>query len=384
MLTRGHLPGDTIIRTGRTLVIATITGENAGTLVENCPADAAGTGVPVRIRFQPDGSRVAAQTRNLIDTLGAGTLQALAALDGTGGDKGIYFTGPNLLGSYNLTAFARSLLDDADQTTALATLGAQPAGNYQPLDSDLTAIAALATQPFGRSLLTMANDGAARNTLNAMGVVKVQVFSTSGTYTPSANMKYCIVEVVGGGGGGGSVAASGGSQLTSAAGGSAGGYALRVLSAAAVGSSQAVTVGAGGAGASAGPNNGGAGGNSSFGSLCVATGGGAGGGAGAGGTGGLVATGGTGTVGDFGVVGGSGQVGPVSSGGSGGLTITGGMGGASIYGGGGYGQVNGSNGGAGAARGSGGGGSASSSGGPGGAGGAGAAGLVVITEFCSS
>jgi len=39
-------------------------------------------------------------------------------------------------------------------------------GTYQPLDSDLTALAALATQPFGRSLLTQASASAAQSTLD--------------------------------------------------------------------------------------------------------------------------------------------------------------------------------------------------------------------------
>lgn len=42
------------------------------------------------------------------------------------------------------------------QPSALATQNAQ----YQPLDSDLTAISALSTTPFGRSLLTLANQAA--------------------------------------------------------------------------------------------------------------------------------------------------------------------------------------------------------------------------------
>ena len=43
-----------------------------------------------------------------------------------------------------------------------------PGGPYQPLDSDLTAIAALATTPFGRSLLTQADAAAARTAIGAL------------------------------------------------------------------------------------------------------------------------------------------------------------------------------------------------------------------------
>ena len=64
------------------------------------------------------------------------------------------------------------------------------------------------------------------------------VFTTSGTYTPTANMAYCIVEAVGPGGG----ASDGGN------GGGGGGYAKAFFTAAQIGSSITVTIGTGGAG----------------------------------------------------------------------------------------------------------------------------------------
>jgi hypothetical protein len=68
------------------------------------------------------------------------------------------------------TTFGRSLLTQADAGTARGTLGlgsmaTQTSSAYQPIDSDLTAIAALATTTFGRSLLTQASAAAARTTL---------------------------------------------------------------------------------------------------------------------------------------------------------------------------------------------------------------------------
>lgn len=59
------------------------------------------------------------------------------------------------------TTYGRSLLTLADQAALLSTTGAQP------LDSDLTSIAALTTTTFGRSLLTLADAATALTTLGA-------------------------------------------------------------------------------------------------------------------------------------------------------------------------------------------------------------------------
>lgn len=79
-------PGDAIITpSGHVLIIATITGQNSGTLFLPCPAAAAGTDLPLRIRFQPDGSRYQGAVRNLIDLLSSGNVEAFAALVGSAG-----------------------------------------------------------------------------------------------------------------------------------------------------------------------------------------------------------------------------------------------------------------------------------------------------------
>lgn len=86
-------PGDEIITaSGLVLIIASITGQNSGTLMEPCPAGAAGSGQPLRIRFQPDGSRYNGATADLVQLLGSGNVYDFAGLDGSSGGVPV-FTG---------------------------------------------------------------------------------------------------------------------------------------------------------------------------------------------------------------------------------------------------------------------------------------------------
>jgi hypothetical protein len=99
--------------------------------------------------------------------------------------------------------------------------------------------------------------------------VNTQSFTSSGTYTPTSGMSYCIVEMWGGGGGGGAGVTSG--FVSPGAGGGAGGYSRATFSAGTIGTSQTVTIGAGGTAGNS--SNGGTGGTTSLGSLLTAAGG---------------------------------------------------------------------------------------------------------------
>jgi len=219
--------------------------------------------------------------------------------------------------------------------------------------------------------------------------VNVQVFTTSGTYTPTAGMSYCTIECVGGGGGGGGSVAATSSTVSCGGGGGGGGYGRKTVAAATIGASQTVTIGAGGSGVSG--SNGNAGGTTSVGSIVTATGGG-------GGTNnlatqtsgqtsaGIGGAGGVGTSGDLNAYGGGGGTGiavlfPAVS-----VIFVGGTGGISIFGGGGVGAgsyiagaVNGTSG---TAYGGGGGGGACwNSSSAASTGGSGSGGIVIITEY---
>jgi hypothetical protein len=244
-------------------------------------------------------------------------------------------------------------------------------------------------------------------TINGSGLgftsVNNQVFSASGTYTPTVGMLYCQIEVVGGGGGGGGSYDTDTRSISGGGGGGGGGYCRAIYSAAAIGASQVITIGAGGtAGPSNSPSNGGTGGTTSVGALLSSTGG-LGGTPGSNGVlssqnvtgGGPGGTGIGGSVATVGSPGGSGYgIGiPDVSGGGGGVVIGmnivfGGIGGSTLFGGGGASSASGdplgasvSPGQPGTSYGGGGSGGCNNVSSSGQLGGAGSAGVVIITEY---
>jgi len=94
-------------------------------------------------------------------------------------------------------------------------------------------------------------------------LINVQVFTSSGTYTPTTGTNSVVVRAQGGGGGGGGVGASSASQVSVGQGGGAGAYAEGRLTSGFSGAT--ITIGAGGNGGAAGINNGSTGGTTSFG-----------------------------------------------------------------------------------------------------------------------
>lgn len=211
--------------------------------------------------------------------------------------------------------------------------------------------------------------------------VTLRAFTSSTTYTPTANTKYCICFVTGGGGGGGG--ATGGTVAQASAGGGGGGGGTGIIAGpVATFTGQSLTIGAGGAASATGNSNGGAGGVSSIGTIITANGGAGGIGSAAnslacnpilGGAGGIAGTGGT-----LNLPGGPGGTG-VSNGVS--PVFCSGMGGQSLWGGGALGRNVAGNGIAGTVVGSGGSGGCANAGSGDRAGQQGSFGVIFIIEF---
>lgn len=141
-----------------------------------------------------------------------------------------------------------------------------PANTVTSLGDTGTASQVLTSQGAGTNPIWMDN---ASGTLS----LNIQPFSGDATYTPSANMVYVQIEVVGGGGGGGGANSQGSASAANVGGGGGGGgYCKGTYSAAQIGVSQSVTIGGGGSGGSPG-NSGNSGGTTSVGGLISASGG---------------------------------------------------------------------------------------------------------------
>ncbi|TII85676.1 tail fiber protein [Escherichia coli] len=178
--------------------------------------------------------------------------------------------------------------------------------------------------------LTAANLGLSDSSGYVGRLVNTQVFTSSGTYTPTPGTKRIRVTITGGGGGGGGCQAISNNETFFGAGGGAGGTIISIITP--TQNSYPVTIGAGGAGGVS-ATNGTSGGNSVFASL-IAPGGSGGGKSGVtntnGGNGGVPSTGDIRITGGHG---GDGQSGNIGVSGEGGTSYWGGGGRAGAGGG---------------------------------------------------
>lgn len=136
------------------------------------------------------------------------------------------------LTNLGFSSFVQTLKDDADAATFRTSLGL-----------DFGATAALSTQAQATAgtdnvtVMSPLRAAQAISALGGLGGVNIQVFTASGTYTPTTGYKFGIAFVTGGGGGSSGTSGDGGSG--------GGGTAIGVLNLSTIGT-PAVTVGAGG------------------------------------------------------------------------------------------------------------------------------------------
>ena len=122
--TSGIRAGDLLIAGTAVVPIASVNSATGITLTRGWPG-AALAGSNYDVMLLDDNVRSLVAANELLQQLTGTTLPLLAALT-PAANKLPYFTGPGAAGLADLTAFARSLLDDADQATARATLGLVP------------------------------------------------------------------------------------------------------------------------------------------------------------------------------------------------------------------------------------------------------------------
>lgn len=213
----------------------------------------------------------------LKNTTGTGAHSIALATDfpvlnqNTTGNAATVTTNANLTGMVTSVGNATTVVTNANLTgEATSTGNAVTLSNAAVIGKTLTSYSAGAGIISASDNILQAIQKLDGN--NAMTGI-VTVFTSNGSYTPTAGMKWITVECLGGGGAGGTAPATGTTTCAASGGGGGGGYRKVLITKAQLsGSSFAVTIGMGGTANSA-AGVGGNGGASSFSSLVTANGG---------------------------------------------------------------------------------------------------------------
>ena len=153
-----------------------------------CPADGSNY---VLLGLHPDSAPLASSlnsTDKVLISVGGVLKHTTVQAIGGGGTWQPLDADLTAIAALATQAFGRSLLTQADAVSVRTLIGAPSTSDlsgYQPLDSDLTAIAALTTTAFGRSVLTQV-DAAAVRTLIGAGTSSFNGAYTSLSAIPAA------------------------------------------------------------------------------------------------------------------------------------------------------------------------------------------------------
>ena len=125
-----------IASAGKFLIIASVTGENAGTLTDPCPADCAVTDADLRIIFKTASSRLQGRTAMLLEKLSKGCLASLAELTPK---EGQIFRGTSVEGQLEAVDNTADNVVETDTRKFMTDKDRQSIANIDKRVSSLTA-----------------------------------------------------------------------------------------------------------------------------------------------------------------------------------------------------------------------------------------------------
>lgn len=255
-----HGQADVAAPVSQTISVQNVVGGTTNTAGANLTitgSQGTGTGAGGSIIFQTAPAGTTGSTQNALSTR--------FTINTTGVVSAGTISGSNLSGTNtgDVTIGTANGLSLASQALSMALASASVFGTVKVDGTTITATA---------GVISAVGGGGGTGTL-----LNVQVFTTSGTYTPTSGTTTVYGEMVGGGGGGGGCASTSGTQSNAGGGGGAGAYQKFKWTSP---TSSAITIGAAGTAGTTVPSAGGAGGATQVGTsgAIASVGGGSGGG----------------------------------------------------------------------------------------------------------